>query len=79
MYDTPHQIGFYPLVEWNWTRQDCLDYLQSLFGVVWPKSACVYCVRREVVPIEWFNNNPGDSFPLFPRKGVSDSAHAGSK
>jgi hypothetical protein len=43
MYDTPQRIGFYPLVEWSWTRQDCLDYLQSLFGVVWPKSACVYC------------------------------------
>jgi hypothetical protein len=43
MYDTPQRIGFYPLVEWNWTRQDCLDYLRGLFGVVWPKSACVYC------------------------------------
>jgi hypothetical protein len=43
MYDTPQRIGFYPLVEWNWTRQDCLDYLQKLFGVVWPKSACIYC------------------------------------
>lgn len=43
MYDTPQRIGFYPLVEWNWTRQDCLDYLQGHFGVLWPKSSCVYC------------------------------------
>jgi hypothetical protein len=42
-YDTPQRIGFYPLVEWNWARQHCLDYLQKVFGVVWPKSACVYC------------------------------------
>ena len=25
-YDTPLRQGFYPLVEWGWTRQDCIDY-----------------------------------------------------
>jgi hypothetical protein len=42
-YDTPERQSFYPLVEWGWTRQDCLDYLQEQLGVLWRKSACVYC------------------------------------
>lgn len=42
-YDRPNRTGFYPLIEWGWTRQMCLDYLFSRLGVVWEKSACVYC------------------------------------
>lgn len=33
---------FYPLVEMRWTRQHCIDYLDSL-GVEAARSACVYC------------------------------------
>ncbi len=33
----------YPLIDWGWTRDDCLLYLADTFGVMWPKSACVYC------------------------------------
>jgi hypothetical protein len=44
IYDTPARESFFPLIEWNWTRQDCLDYLFEKFGVKhWPKSACVQC------------------------------------
>lgn len=42
-YDTPARQSFYPLVEWGWTRQDCLDYLYEIFEIVWRKSACVQC------------------------------------
>jgi hypothetical protein len=42
-YDTPQRIGFYPLVEWGWTRQECIDYILSKTGIIWQKSACVYC------------------------------------
>jgi len=42
-YDSPSRQSVYPLFEWGWSRQDCLDYLQQCFGVIWRKSACVAC------------------------------------
>ncbi len=42
-YNTVSRQAFYPLLEWNWNREACLDYLYAAFGVVWKKSACVYC------------------------------------
>ncbi len=42
-YDTPVRISIFPLVEWGWNRQHCLDYLKQQFGVIWTKSACVFC------------------------------------
>lgn len=44
--DESHPItrtAIYPLMDWGWTRQHCLDYLQKTFGVEWQKSACTYC------------------------------------
>lgn len=49
-YDRPNRIGFYPLIEWGWSRQMCLDYLFSKLGVVWEKSACVYCPFNQLGP-----------------------------
>lgn len=34
---------FYPLVEWGWGRDRCIDYLRETFGVIWPKSCCYFC------------------------------------
>lgn len=42
-YDTPARQSFYPLVDWGWTRQDCIDYHRETLGVLWKKSACVQC------------------------------------
>lgn len=42
-YDTPARQSFYPLVDWRWARQDCIDYLRETLGVLWKKSACVQC------------------------------------
>lgn len=42
-YDSPARQSFYPLVEWGWTRDACIDYLFRVFGVLWHKSACVQC------------------------------------
>jgi hypothetical protein len=42
-YNNVSRQAFYPLLEWNWNRKSCLDYLHSVLGVVWKKSACVYC------------------------------------
>ena len=42
-YDSPLRQSFYPLVEWDWTRDACIEYLQRMLGVLWHKSACVQC------------------------------------
>ena len=42
-YDSPLRASIFPLVEWGWTREDCLQYLEQRLGVRWAKSACVYC------------------------------------
>jgi len=42
-YNTVTREAFYPLLEWGWDRQRCLEYLRAVFGVTWKKSACVYC------------------------------------
>jgi hypothetical protein len=42
-YDRANRIGHYPLLEWDWNRQRCLDYIMRLTGIRWRKSACVFC------------------------------------
>jgi hypothetical protein len=42
-YNTVSREAFYPLLEWGWSRKICLDYIHSILGVVWRKSACVFC------------------------------------
>ena len=33
----------FPLIEWNWTRTDCLDYICKVTGMIWKKSCCKFC------------------------------------
>jgi len=42
-YNTLTRRAFYPLLEWDWNRAKCLDYIREKLGVTWRKSACVYC------------------------------------
>lgn len=43
-YNTSLRTGEYPLVEWGWDRQACIDFIRGVTGVTWTKSACSYCV-----------------------------------
>lgn len=42
-FNTRQRTGIYPLVDWDWDRAACEDYILALTGVQWPKSACTYC------------------------------------
>lgn len=42
-YDSDQRRGEYPLVDWGWTRDACIEFIRSHWDVEWPKSACVYC------------------------------------
>lgn len=45
-YSTVLRESEYPLVEWGWDRAACEEYLESVFGVSWHKSACCFCPFR---------------------------------
>ena len=49
-YNTQSRQAFYPLREWGWNRQACVDYLASVFGIEWQRSACVYCPFNALGP-----------------------------
>lgn len=42
-YNTATRTGWYPLLEWGWTRSDCQRYVLDTLGVMIPKSACGFC------------------------------------
>ncbi|AFM20150.1 hypothetical protein Mycch_5482 (plasmid) [Mycolicibacterium chubuense NBB4] len=42
-YNTATRRGVYPLLEWQRSRTDALDYLHQVSGLRWQKSACSYC------------------------------------
>ncbi|MBY0502717.1 MAG: hypothetical protein K2X03_02325 [Bryobacteraceae bacterium] len=42
-YNTQTRQAFYPLRDWGWNRQACADFIASVLGIVWKRSACVYC------------------------------------
>jgi len=49
----------YPLIEWGWTRDDCIEYLYRLFGILWRKSACAYCpFQQKKAAIERYQRDP---------------------
>lgn len=43
VYATTTRTPVHPLIEWGWTRAACSARLWAEFGVIWEKSACVFC------------------------------------
>lgn len=35
--------SFFPLIDWQWTRQRCEEYIQQCLSILWVRSACTYC------------------------------------
>ena len=42
-YDTFARTAIYPLIEWGWSRERCIEYIRSVTGITWRKSACTFC------------------------------------
>lgn len=42
-YNSSIRIGLYPLEAWKFSREACHDYIESVVGNRWEKSACTYC------------------------------------
>lgn len=49
-YNSSIRIGLYPLEKWKWNREACHDYIKSVCGNRWEKSACVYCPFNACTP-----------------------------
>jgi hypothetical protein len=42
-YNTDQRTGEYPLIDWEWDRDRCADFVRQVLGVDFPKSACSFC------------------------------------
>ncbi|GAB4975801.1 hypothetical protein [Mycobacterium intracellulare] len=43
LHDTELRRGWYPLIDWRWTRSHCRRYLLDVLGESVPKSCCGFC------------------------------------
>ena len=59
-YDTASRESFFPLQDWKWTRQDCVDYLAAVFGMTWGRSCCVFCpfTKRDAEAVQRHREQP---------------------
>lgn len=59
-YATLQRTTFYPLVEWNWNREACNDFLYSILNLRWPRSFCTFCPFASLkgTGIERLTNEP---------------------
>ena len=48
-YDSSTRESFFPLVEWGWSREDCVAHLKAVFGITWKKSAYVELLKADAV------------------------------
>ena len=44
---TGKDIEWYPLIDWNWGRQECVDAIKRAGLPVPPKSSCFFCPARK--------------------------------
>lgn len=42
-YSTDTRKGEYPLIEWEWGRKKCEEYIAQIVGETWRKSCCTFC------------------------------------
>lgn len=52
-YDDPRYKNWYPLVEWEWGREECIDAIASA-GIPQPgKSSCFFCPSSKQSEVRW--------------------------
>lgn len=40
---SPGKTPWYPLIDAEWDRERCMQFLRDTFGVEWPRSCCAFC------------------------------------
>lgn len=52
--------GEFPLVDWGWNRDRCVDYIRERTGAEWGKSCCTFCpyTRGEPWVMERYKSEP---------------------
>jgi hypothetical protein len=65
VYATATRKPSHPLIEWGWTRAACIARLFAEFGVIWRKSACLFCPysggRALKATLERMRENPEEA------------------
>lgn len=81
------QAFMFPLIDWDWTRLDCLDYIRKITGVIWKKSCCKFCpyISKASAVERYLEEPKAAAFALFteliaiatnPRMHLFSSGHA---
>jgi hypothetical protein len=53
-YEDEKYVNWYPMIDWQWNRTDCIDAIKRSGLAVPPKSSCFFCPamkKREVVSL----------------------------
>jgi hypothetical protein len=60
IYSSPTRTSFYPLVNWGWNRDACINYLTEMFRTPSRRSSCVACpfVNLSTEAINRLRNEP---------------------
>jgi hypothetical protein len=40
VFNTERRVGWYPLLDWNWDRNHCLEFIANTTNRQWAKSSC---------------------------------------
>lgn len=83
VYATASRTPCHPLIEWGWTRAACSARLLSEFGVIWEKSACVFCPyaggRSLEATLKRMRNNPEEAVTALMLEAVAMMLNPHSK
>jgi hypothetical protein len=66
-YTSGSNTYLFPLIEWGWSRQNCIDYIQAKLNVEWKKSSCMYCpfISKELASSRYMEEPEAGGFTLF--------------
>jgi hypothetical protein len=83
VYATSTRTPMHPLIEWGWTRSMCLARLLEEFGVIWNKSACVYCPysagKSKNATLKRMRENPEEAVTALMLEAVAMMLNPNSK
>jgi 3'-phosphoadenosine 5'-phosphosulfate sulfotransferase (PAPS reductase)/FAD synthetase len=71
-YEDKNSITWFPLLDWNWRREECEAAIYRAGMAVPPKSACYFCPSSKKSEVLWLKN----THPLLYKKSIEMERNA---